>query len=200
MTTNTLRIVSLVPSITETLSALGLADAIVGRTGFCIHPREIMRQIPKVGGTKDIDLAKIRALAPTHVVMNVEENRREDYDAIQAFCPNVLATYPQTPADNIELYRTLGTAFDRRGEAESLVTRFTAALESAQDTARAWPIERVLYLIWRDPWMSVARETYISRMLAVVNWETAPTPSAIRYPTIDLAATTTDVARVLLSS
>src|SRR6476661_3598969 len=72
------RIVCLVPSITELLCDMGLAESLVGRTGFCIHPWETVRRIPKVGGTKDVSLDKIRALSPTHVVVNVDENRRED--------------------------------------------------------------------------------------------------------------------------
>ena len=65
------RIVSLVPSITELLCDLGLAPQLVGRTGFCIHPAELVRDIPKVGGTKDVNIEKIRQLAPTHLVVNI---------------------------------------------------------------------------------------------------------------------------------
>ena len=68
------RIVCLVPSITELICDLGLSAQLVGRTGFCVHPREILKSIPKVGGTKDVDLAKVRALAPTHAVLNIDEN------------------------------------------------------------------------------------------------------------------------------
>ncbi len=71
------RIVSLVPSITELLCALDLTPQLVGRTGFCVHPRAALRKIPKVGGTKDVDLQAIRALAPSHVVVTIDENRRE---------------------------------------------------------------------------------------------------------------------------
>jgi ABC-type hemin transport system substrate-binding protein len=69
------RIVSLVPSLTELVCALGLGTQLVGRTGFCVHPKDVVRDVPKVGGTKDVNLAKVRALAPTHVVLNVDENR-----------------------------------------------------------------------------------------------------------------------------
>ena len=76
-----MRIVSLVPSITELICDLGLADRLVGRTGFCIHPWETVRRIPKVGGTKDVRLDRVRELAPTHVIVNVDENTREvDFD------------------------------------------------------------------------------------------------------------------------
>jgi len=68
------RIVSLVPSLTELLFELDLGEQLVGRTGFCIHPREAVRAVPKVGGTKDVDIEAVLALAPTHLVVNVDEN------------------------------------------------------------------------------------------------------------------------------
>ena len=82
------RIASLVPSLTELLFALDSADCVVARTGFCVHPREA-RRVPKVGGTKDPDLARLRELRPTHLVVNVDENRREVVDAARAFVPHV---------------------------------------------------------------------------------------------------------------
>ena len=71
------RIACLVPSLTELLFALGLGEHVVARTGFCVHPRDAVARVPKVGGTKDFDLDAARALAPTHLVVNVDENRRE---------------------------------------------------------------------------------------------------------------------------
>src|SRR4029077_9025381 len=81
------RIVSLVPSITELVCDLGLAGQLAGRTGFCIHPRETGRDRPKVGGTKDVDLDHVRRLAPTHVILNRDENRRETAEALAHFVP-----------------------------------------------------------------------------------------------------------------
>ena len=72
----TLRIASLVPSLTELVAALGLAPLLVARTGFCIHPVDVVRSVPKVGGTKDVDLDKLRRLAPTHVIVNIERSAR----------------------------------------------------------------------------------------------------------------------------
>ena len=112
-----MRIVSLVPSITELLVDLGLAGSLVGRTGFCIHPREVVREIPKVGGTKDVKVDRIRELAPTHVVVNVDENRLETVEEIAIFTPSVIVTHPLAPIDNLELYRLLGAIFGREAEA-----------------------------------------------------------------------------------
>src|SRR5215475_8722482 len=99
------RIVCLVPSITELVCDLGLADQLVGRTGFCIHPWETVRRIPKVGGTKDVKLDRVKQLGPTHVIVNVEENRRETAEALAEFVPEIVVTHPKRPRDNLDLYR-----------------------------------------------------------------------------------------------
>lgn len=198
------RIVCLVPSITELLCDLGLSDRLVGRTGFCIHPWETVKAIPKVGGTKDLKFDKIRKLEPSHVVVNVDENRKEDAEALAEFVPNVVVTHPLAPRDNLDLYRQMGREFDREAAAEALCERFEAALAGIEDR----PEQRVLYLIWRDPWMTVARDTYIARTLALFNWQTQPSVlgnpvgdkgQRVRYPEVDLADFS-DVDRVLLSS
>jgi ABC-type Fe3+-hydroxamate transport system substrate-binding protein len=192
------RIVCLVPSITELLCDLGLAAHVVGRTGFCIHPWETVRRIPKVGGTKDVRLDRIRDLSPTHVIVNVDENLRETADALRAFVPHVVVTHPCEPRDNLDLYRLLGAVFRREREAERLCGEFEQAYARAR--AAAGPTRSVLYLIWREPWMTVARDTYISRTLALLNWHTEPGSAAQRYPEIDLPAFAGRIDRVLLSS
>jgi ABC-type Fe3+-hydroxamate transport system substrate-binding protein len=177
--------------------ALGLVGDLVGRTGFCVHPRELVRRIPKVGGTKTVDLEKVRALEPTHVILNIDENRRETADALAAFVPHLVVTHPLGPLDNLALYRQFGTIFGREREAEALCARFDAAL--AEATAAPRPTRRVLYLIWKDPWMTVSRDTYISRTLALFGLDTVPEAAEERYPKLaDLRAIDADL--VLLSS
>jgi hypothetical protein len=168
------RIACLVPSITELVCELGLTQHLVARTGFCIHPREALADVPKVGGTKDVNLARLRELKPTHVIVNVDENTRETADALKEFVPEIIVTHPQTPEDNLVLYRQIGAAFGKTREAQTLCTRLQVALDAARASARDWPREAVLYLIWKDPWMTVSRATYISAMLAVVGWDTWP--------------------------
>lgn len=195
------RIVSLVPSLTELLCDLGLADNVVGRTGFCIHPREVLKAIPKVGGTKDVDVDKVRALAPTHLVVNVDENRREQVDALARFVPHVVVTHPLVPEDNLELFRLFGGIFHREGEAAKLADDFRAAREALRRATEYLPRERVLYLIWKDPWMTVARNTYISAMLAAAGWDTLPEASGARYPEVgDASPELTLLNRLLLST
>ncbi|HWC08521.1 MAG TPA: helical backbone metal receptor, partial [Solirubrobacterales bacterium] len=204
------RIVCLVPSITELVCALGLAEQLVGRTGFCVHPWETVREIPKVGGTKDVKLEKIRELAPTHVIVNVDENRREDAEALAGFVPEVVVTHPQAPLDNLDLYRLLGRTFAREAEAERLCAEFERAYARAAEAEL--PERDVLYLIWKDPWMTVAPDTYIAQTLALFNWRTVPGEAAdvcrpegdkrkgVRYPEVDLAEFAGRVEHVLLSS
>lgn len=195
------RIVSLVPSLTELVCALGLVDQLVGRTGFCIHPRETLKPIPKVGGTKDVKLDVVRALAPTHLIVNIDENRRDTVEELAEFIPNVIVTHPCRPEDNIGLYRMFGAIFHREAQAERLVADLDDAFAEARAVAAALPVERVLYLIWRAPWMSVSRETYISATLATVGWQTLPEASVNRYPEIDWAsASIQDAAHVFLST
>lgn len=200
-----MRIVSLVPSITELLCDLDLSGQLVGRTGFCIHPWETVKGIPKVGGTKDVLMDRVRDLRPTHVVVNIDENLREDAEELATFVPNVVVTHPLGPRDNLDLYRQMGREFDREVEAERLCERFETAYERA--TASVGREQSVLYLIWRDPWMTVSPDTYIARTLALFGWGVRVLGSPEgdqgqppRYPEVDLADFAEKVDRVLLSS
>ena len=200
------RIVSLVPSLTELLFELGLGDQVVGRTGFCIHPRAQLRTVEKVGGTKDVKLERVRALAPTHLIVNIDENRRETVDELAAIIPHIIVTHPNAPRDNLALYRLLGGIFGCAPRAAQLEAELHAALADAACARSSLPLERVLYLIWREPWMTIASDTYISAMLAEVGWETLPAVQggdvgAARYPAFGWNAPwLPKVERVLLST
>ena len=194
------RIACLVPSITELICTLGLAPQLVARTGFCIHPKETLREIPKVGGTKDVDLDKLRALAPTHVVVNIDENTKPVAEALAAFVPHVIVTHPNAPQDNLALYRLIGGIFGRERRAEALCGELQTALDAATGAAVNWPLQKVLYLIWKDPWMSVAPVTYIAHTLAVVGWQTVPAAAGVRYPQVDLQEAAREAGLVLLST
>jgi len=198
------RIVSLVPSLTELLFELKLDAQIVGRTGFCVHPRDKVRNVPKVGGTKAVKIDAVRALRPTHAIVNIDENEKDTVEQLREFVPHVVVTHPQSPADNLALYALFGAIFDRDGEAQRLGGKLQSRLDEIG--SRDWPLQNVLYAIWREPWMTVARDTYISAMLRLVNWQTLPDvrggeKGAARYPVFDFdAAWSGDVDRVLLSS
>jgi ABC-type Fe3+-hydroxamate transport system substrate-binding protein len=197
------RIVSLVPSITELLFALDLGAQVVARTGFCVHPHDAVRDLPKVGGTKDVRLDALRALQPTYVIVNIDENEAPTVEAIRAFTPHVIVTHPNAPAENLALYRLLGGIFDRAGQAEALCTQLQRELAACASVV--WRAESVLYLIWKDPWMTIAADTYIAATLACVGWNVPHGAGgwrgAARYPVIeDLDAAVAGVDRVLLSS
>jgi ABC-type Fe3+-hydroxamate transport system substrate-binding protein len=193
-----LRIVCLVPSLTELLCDLGLQPYLVGRTGFCIHPREQVQSIEKIGGTKDVRCDRIRALAPTHLVVNIDENEKPTVDALAQSIPHVIVTHPQAPADNLALYRLFGAVFGAipgvAQRAQALCARFDSSMAALAALPPA-PQRRVLYCIWQDPWMTVTRQTYIGQMLALIGWQQweqdmtadlpqqdAPAAPPVRYP------------------
>jgi len=195
------RIACLVPSITELLFALGLGDRVVARTGFCVHPHDAVRAVPKVGGTKDPDVARLAALAPTHVIVNVDENRREVVEEIARFVPHVVVTHPQEPDDNRRLYALVGAIFGREVAAAALAARYDVARAAVDRAAAGWPRERVLYLIWRNPWMTVRADTYVGATLAAVGWDVVAIGDPRRYPALDVDASAwREADRILLST
>jgi len=175
------RIVCLVPSITELLCELGLASQLVGRTGFCVHPAAAVAAIPKVGGTKDVNIDKIRQLQPTHVIVNIDENTKPTADALAAFVPHIVVTHPRAPRDNLALARLMGAVFAREAEAARWCGQFEEAYAALQAVQRGAP-RTVLYCIWRDPWMTISADTYIARMLNKLGWHVPAFADPARYP------------------
>ncbi len=195
------RIACLVPSITETLFEMDLGAHVVARTGFCIHPDPEIRNVPKVGGTKDVSLSKLIATEPTHVIVNIDENTKPDVDAIRQSIPNVIVTHPLAPDDNIALFQLLGYVFARQAQAQNLSQLLWEALRLARELGARLPHENVLYLIWKKPWMTVSRDTYVSAMLETIGWKTQPSQTTKRYPELaDEDAVWCEVDRVLLST
>ena len=193
------RIVSLVPSITELLCDLGLASRLVGRTGFCIHPRETLAAIPKVGGTKDVNIDKIRKLAPTHVIVNIDENEKPTADKLAEFVPHVVVTHPLVPQDNLALARLMGGIFGVEDKAEAWCAAFERELAQVRSMPPG-PPRTVLYCIWQDPWMSVSKDTYIAAMLAELGWR-IPELGEARYPRFEWSQALVDqLDAVLLST
>jgi hypothetical protein len=161
-----------------------------------------------VGGTKNVNLAKLAALKPSHVLLNRDENTLATLAAVQAFgpAPTILANHPITPLDNLVVFRELGNAFNAQAAATALCDQFQAVYDAA--LAQVWQPKRVLYLIWQNPWMTVASNTYISQTLALFGLHTFPVEAgemvgASRYPVIaDLASCvkTHQIDAVLLST
>lgn len=183
------RIASLVPSVTELLFALGLGPWAVARTGFCIRPAAAVRSVPKVGGTKDVNLERLRRLQPTHVIVNVDENRRETVEQLRRWVPEVIVTHPCGPEDNLGLLAQMSQAFGAAAGVAARAGELADELRRELAIPPPGPEQPALVLIWKDPWMTVARDTYIARMLAQVGWRSWPDvegglAGAARYPTL----------------
>ena len=202
----TVRIASLVPSLTELLFALGLGPWVVARTGYCTRPTDGVASVPKIGGTKDVNLAKLRRLAPTHAIVNIDENRTETAAALREFVPQVIVTHPCGPQDVDGLIAQIADAFAGLPGVADRAAALRAELRAELAATSVRAEVPVLYLIWREPWMTVARDTYISRLLACAGWQTLPAQDggdhgAARYPTLHgNEPWLTDVREVLLSS
>ena len=180
------RIVSLVPSITELLFALGLEGRIAGVTIFCTEPRDRVGRVAKVGREKDPDPARILALAPDLVVANMEENRREVVEALRAAGVPVWVAFPRTVAEGIELVRELGTLTDTAEAATAMADSLEAARGRALTRAAARPRVRVFCPIWRQPYMTINRDTYVHDVLRTCGGDNVFGTSPARYPEVTL--------------
>lgn len=151
------RVVSLVPSITELLFALGAGERVVGRTRFCTEPADRVPAVRIVGGTKNPVVDRIVELAPDLVIANREENRREDVEALQAAGLDVLVTDPNDVPGAISMVREIGAAVGTAAAAERLAGEVEAALAKASDLPRR---PRVCVFVWKSPWMVLGSATY----------------------------------------
>lgn len=180
------RIVSLLPSTTETLCALGLAGALCGITAYCVEPRELLRGKSRVGGTKDPDLDRIRALLPDLVVANVEENVREHVETLRRWAIPVWVTYPRTVADGIRMIRELGDLAGAAARAVEISGELEALYARVSSLCAARPPVDVFYAIWREPYMTINADTYIHDVLAVCGGRNVFADRAERYPAVTL--------------
>lgn len=195
MATSHNRIISLVPSLTELLIDLGLKEQLVGRTRFCVHPKDEVADIPVVGGTKNPRLDKIRDRNPDYIIANREENRQDHIEELSAdFKVNV--TDIATVEDALIVIHELGKTFRVTDKADQLI-------EEIQQQFDARPKEKKLtaaYMIWKKPLMTVGHDTYIHDILTHWGLENV-FKDKTRYPKIstgDLNQRNPDL--ILLSS
>jgi ABC-type Fe3+-hydroxamate transport system substrate-binding protein len=167
------RVVSLVPSLTESLFDLGAGEAVCGITDYCIFPPGL--DLPRLGGTKNPRVEAIRALAPDLVYVNQEENLRRHAEAIEEFAP-VFVTEPKSVDDVAALLVTLGAIHQRDERAKELVER----LDAARFTVKPFTF---LVPIWT--WMWCGGDTYVSRLVESVGGRNLMRDRE-RYPTMDL--------------
>jgi ABC-type Fe3+-hydroxamate transport system substrate-binding protein len=180
------RIVSLIPTTTETLCALGLAGALVGVTVYCSEPRDIVRGIAKVGGEKDPDLAAIRALAPDLVIANVEENVREHVETLRSWGIAVWVTYPRTVAQGLAMIGDLGEVTGTQARAAAMLAELQPLYERVSAASALRPPVDVFYAIWRNPYMTINGDTYVSDMLRVCGARNVFADHTERYPAVTL--------------
>ncbi|UZT97541.1 helical backbone metal receptor [Chryseobacterium fluminis] len=189
-----MKVVSLVPSITEALFDLGLTEnEVVGRTKFCIHPEDRVKNVAVIGGTKNINIDKIKALQPDLILANKEENIKEQVESLmQDF--KVMVTNVENIEDNYYLLKNLGLLFKKEEKAQLFNLKIYDILNQIKINSTI----KVAYLIWKNPYMTIGSDTFIHKILSEIGFENI-FQNRTRYPEItteDLA----DAEIIMLSS
>jgi ABC-type Fe3+-hydroxamate transport system substrate-binding protein len=188
-----MRIVSVVPSLTELLFDLGMQDDIVGITKFCIHPADMVQGITKIGGTKNLQIQKIISLQPTLIIANKEENTKEQIlELAKQFA--VLVTDINTIEDALVAIEMIGNAVNKQYVAAYLIVKVKQEIlqHPVFETVSA------VYLIWKKPYMCAGADTYITAMMQVAGFNNLV--SANRYPEITIQQMQALQPQVLLLS
>ncbi|MBI2458595.1 MAG: cobalamin-binding protein [candidate division NC10 bacterium] len=180
------RIISLIPSITEIFFSLGVGDRVVGVTKFCTQPPDGVKSKPRVGGQKNPRVDAIFDLKPDLVVANVEENRKEDVEAMWAAGLKILVTYPRTVRQGIQLVRDLGVLTGESSRAEGIAAECEAALGKVERATAGRARVRVFCPIWRKPYMTINGDTYVDDVLRTCGGENVFHDHPKRYPTVTL--------------
>jgi ABC-type Fe3+-hydroxamate transport system substrate-binding protein len=161
------RVISLVPSVTESLFDLNIGHRLVGITDYCSRPSERVARVAKVGGTKNPDIAKIISLRPDLVIMNDEENRREDAEALQTAGIYVWVTGPRTVLAAVNLLWEIMDVFDEASMVPR-VRQIERVMDIVSPALNAEKPIRTFVPIWRDPWMTFNGDTYAHDLLEVL--------------------------------
>jgi len=171
-----------VPSQTELLVYLGLEEAIVGVTKFCVHPKNLRKEKPIVGGTKTVNFQKIKALQPDIILCNKEENTKEIVETLeQEYTVHVSNIF--SIKDSIGLIQQYGKIFDKEEKAIALTESIMSEQDSFEKYIHGKPKKKVVYFIWKDPWITVGKNTFIDHMLTINNFENVFS-NKTRYPEI----------------
>lgn len=178
------RIISLVPSQTELLVALGLEENIVGITKFCVHPEYLRKSKTVVGGTKKVHFDKIRDLNSDIILCNKEENTEEMVLELEKIAP-VHVSEIINFEDVLNLIEMYGMLFDRSEEANQLNLKLQKEKREFEKEIPVIP-GKVAYFIWRAPWMVAGGDTFINSLLKLNGWENVFENKKSRYPEIDL--------------
>ncbi len=180
------RIISLVPSVTETVIGLGAGDRLVGITNYCVYPADVVKNIRKVGGTKGFSFEEIDAARPDLIIANKEENRKHQIEKLRESYP-VFVTYPKTVEQAIKMILDLGVLTGAQERASELASSCNFFLESMEPSIAGPPL-RTVCMIWRDPWMAVGPDSYVSTLLDRVGFVNVFAEADGRYPETTLDA------------
>lgn len=175
------RVVSLCPSLTETLFALGLDAEVVGRTSYCVHPAERVRNVATVGGTKNIETDRVQALEPDLIIAAKEENPQDTVETLAGMSPVYVVDVTDFETA-LHAITSLADLAGRDAQADELVGKIRAAFADL----RPRTTHRVAYLVWRDPYMAVGADTYICSMLAKCGCENVCAHLTDRYPEVTI--------------
>ncbi|WP_338793810.1 helical backbone metal receptor [Bernardetia sp. MNP-M8] len=176
------RIISLVPSQTELLFDLGIGQNVVGITKYCIHPKKNVQKIVKVGGTKDFDIDKIIALNPDLIIANKEENYKEGIEQLEKQFPVWISDINDLKS-SFEMISEVGKLVGKQKEAKNLVHKLNPDFKELAKTDSLPERYKVLYFIWKDPFMVAGKDTFIQDILERTNLENSTTEN--RYPILD---------------
>lgn len=183
-----MKLVSLCPSLTELVFDLGVGPSLVGRTRFCVHPAGAVDLVERVGGTKNPKVDRIIALAPDLVLMNEEENRIEDADALRAAGLRVHSSMPRTVAETSAMVREIGSLVGAEAKGIELAAAIDAEGERVAALARGRPPVRYAYLIWWEPLMAAGGGTFIEGILGAAGGSNILAGESERYPAITAAS------------
>jgi ABC-type Fe3+-hydroxamate transport system substrate-binding protein len=181
------RIVSLVPSLTEALFAFGLGECVAGVTRYCVEPAADVALKPKIGGTKNVDVAQVAALQPDLVLANVEENTQSDVAALEAAGLRVFLTYARTVSEAIAELAVIASMAGAEEAARPIVEGAKEALADALAANARRRAPPTFCPIWRNPWMTIGPDTYIHDVLESCGAANVYADAAGRYPVLDLA-------------
>lgn len=175
------RIVSIVPSQSELLWDLGLRKELVGITKFCVHPEEMHKSIEKVGGTKKLDIAKIRALKPDLIIGNKEENEQEQIEELRKEFPVWMSDIYDL-SDAFEMITSISQIIEKQTEAEKLVKTIRENFAKLDSTS--FKGKKVAYFIWYNPYMVAAPNTFINNIIEKLGMKNALSYLS-RYPEVN---------------
>ena len=180
------RIISLVPSTTESVHALGAGDHLVGVTRYCVLPPEARAKTSLVGGTKNPRIDVIRGLKPDLILANKEENREQDVRELETMAP-VYVAFPRDITSALEELRKLGDLLRCDDTARKLVEGLDRARTNLRRQSRTQAPFRFLYLIWQKPYMAAGTTTFIEALIREAGGRNVIDPEAGRYPQLTVA-------------